>query len=553
MRFPEPGELFAQRYRIDKLLGSGGFSRVYRATQTDLERHVALKILRPPVSELQTDAERQRKLESLSQRFIREAKMVSRLRSAHTITMFDYGRDDSGMLFMVIEYVDGQDLTNLIRAEGAIAPERVFKILRQVLISLHEAHTLGMLHRDIKPQNIMTFEHLGEPDQVKLLDFGIVKLIDQESKADTRDLTDDGTLIGTPRYMSPEYIRGHDVGPASDIYSLGLVVYELLVGAQAVTADSSIQIIGRQLEPQSFFLPQHIPVSAPFRAIIDKMLHKELRHRYATCEAILQDIRAMETAQASPRALPADLIDVVSLEALSEEPALTAGARPLVTTPHPHQRTTTQERDLTAYTGSAKLASPPNNNKRVLIVAGSAILLIGLVIGALLILAGEEPPIAIADAGAPQQPTLSAPTPPPETPPAAPPAPKQFLVDSSPSGATIVINDKPVGVAPVSLSEPEIAFPARVTAQLGARSAHATLSGPRDLQITLPASPPQPVPTPAPTPEPVVKRTPTTREPRVNVSKKDPKPEPTKLPSPATLDAPLTPKKPPERINIDDL
>ena len=307
MRFPEIGEIFAENYRIEKMLGSGGFSRVYKATQIDLERAVAVKILQPPIQSTQDERERDEKLQGLINRFEREARMVSKLKSPHTITMYAYGQDSQGQLFMSIEYVDGRTLSELVREQGALEPDRVAKIMRQVLISLYEAHELGMLHRDIKPQNIMAYEHLGQRDQVKLLDFGIVKLIGTESTRDQIDLTSDDTLVGTPRYMAPEYIRGEELTASSDLYSLGLVMYELLVGERAIQADSSIQIIGKQLERESFYLPQFLPsIDIALRRIIDGMLEKNTAIRYDSALKVIEDLEAREADRhtAPPHAPP---------------------------------------------------------------------------------------------------------------------------------------------------------------------------------------------------------------------------------------------------------
>ena len=148
MRFPEIGEIFADNYRIERLLGSGGFSRVYQATQLDLDRAVALKILQPPIHGVSSDQERDEKLQGVISRFKREARMVSKLKSPHTITMYAHGQTEDGQLFMSIEYVDGQTLSDLVKQDGALEPDRVAKIMRQVLVSLYEAHQLHMLHRD---------------------------------------------------------------------------------------------------------------------------------------------------------------------------------------------------------------------------------------------------------------------------------------------------------------------------------------------------------------------------------------------------------------------
>ena len=183
-------------------------------------------------------------------RFNQEAKLVSRLQDPHTITMYDYGRTASGMLYMVFEFVDGESVSELVSREGALHYSRVLSIVEQTLGSLEEAHAFGVMHRDIKPGNIMVFEHVGRPDQVKLLDFGIAKVA-KATGSQSKDLTADGTLVGTPRYMSPEQIRGEEITPRSDIYSLGLVAYEMLVGSKAIAATSSVTIIGLQLEPQN--------------------------------------------------------------------------------------------------------------------------------------------------------------------------------------------------------------------------------------------------------------------------------------------------------------
>jgi len=281
--FPKSGELFEGRYRVGPMIGAGGFARVYKAQQEDLGREVALKILTPG-EEGDYDAK-------LVERFDQEARVVSRLRDPHTITMFDYGRTSHGLLYMVFEYVNGVSLSKLISTEAPLPGVRAVKLLRQVLFSLEEAHALGMLHRDIKPGNIMVFEHVGRRDQVKLLDFGIAKMTGTSVKA---DLTADGALIGTPRYMSPEQIRGAELTPQSDVYSLGLVAYELLMGRKAIESNSSVTIIGQQLDPNSFVLPPMTNVPEGLRRVVNKMMAKDTRQRYLTCSEVLTALESWE-------------------------------------------------------------------------------------------------------------------------------------------------------------------------------------------------------------------------------------------------------------------
>jgi serine/threonine protein kinase len=228
--FPIAGDLFVGRFTIESVLNRGGFGCVYKAMQNDLGRPVAIKVLRPATRIGFNDdvSAEERRLEIVSKRFEREAQLVSQLRDPHTVLMYEYGQTPDGLLYMVLEFISGDALSRVVEVEGAISPDRAVNIVLQVLSSLEEAHARGVLHRDIKPPNIMLYSHMGRADQVKVLDFGLAKSMDDPIfSADNPDLTDDEVLIGTPRYMSPEQIRGHRLAPSTDIYSLGLVFYEL--------------------------------------------------------------------------------------------------------------------------------------------------------------------------------------------------------------------------------------------------------------------------------------------------------------------------------------
>lgn len=328
-RFPHPGELFEDKYRVEAILGSGGFARVYRAVEEGLDRKVALKILRPRIDDEQSDSQRDSYLETVMQRFRREARLLSQLRSANTITMHHYGKTEEGLLYMVLEYIDGLSLAELMRAGKPLPPKRVATILEQVLNSLQEAHVMGMLHRDLKPANVMIYEHLGNRDNVKLLDFGIAKLV-KDANID-KDLTGDGTLVGTPRYMAPEQIRGEEeVGPGADIYSLGLVGYELLVGERAIEADSSIKIIGRQLAPESFFLPIDIDCPPRLRHVIDRMLQKNTELRYDNAADVIAALKDPDLLSEEIEDLDAFVLDPID-DIIAEGEAEAASANGLST------------------------------------------------------------------------------------------------------------------------------------------------------------------------------------------------------------------------------
>jgi serine/threonine protein kinase len=277
------GEILEGRYRIERLIASGGQANVYRGTHLVLDRPVAIKHLRASSSP-EVHAR-------MTKRFEQEARLISSLRDPHTITLYDFGSMADGSLFMIFEYIDGMSLKELLETEGKLAPHRVAKILRQTLSSLQEAHSFGVLHRDIKPANIMLYEHANRPDQVKLLDFGIAKIVRDSDAFSHESLTGANSLVGTPRYIAPEaYQEGSELTTSSDIYSLGLVAYELLTGEPAIKGATPVDVFRSHLTLEDLQLPRSIPLSQGLRSIIERMLLKEQFARYQTAEQILSDM-----------------------------------------------------------------------------------------------------------------------------------------------------------------------------------------------------------------------------------------------------------------------
>jgi serine/threonine protein kinase len=287
---PDPGELFDDRYLIIKSIGTGGFATVFHAVDQDLRRDVALKILMPPHESQDVN---ETVAEQIRLRFHQEARHVSKLIDPHTIVMFDYGELD-GLFYMVFEFIEGSSLSDFVSQFGAMSWRRFLPIMDQVLSSLEEAHGIGVLHRDIKPANIMLFDHIGRKDRVKVLDFGIAKAVKKQAGPKT-DITAEGAMVGTPRYMSPEQIRGKELGPATDIYSFGLVAYEMLTGKKAVEATSTVTIIGQQLDTQSFILPQSIQVPEKLRDVIDRMLAKDRHVRFGSIAEVRTELSVVMT------------------------------------------------------------------------------------------------------------------------------------------------------------------------------------------------------------------------------------------------------------------
>lgn len=322
----QPGELIADRYRIDSLLGSGGHAFVYLATQEKLGRKVALKVLKmalPTGEDHLTHADQQ----ILIKRFDQEARLISQLRDPHTITMYDYGNTNDGLLYMVCEYVEGESLKDLLIREGRLQPARVMRILEQLLRSLQEAHAYGVLHRDLKPDNIMIYTHLGRRDQVKLLDFGIAKIAMGEDT--DNDLTAEGSLVGTPRYIAPERIRGEDLRPASDLYSLGLVAYEALTGKRVLDGLHGIRALQAQLGDPSLRLPDDLDISPGLKHIVERLIEKDLLIRYQVAEQVLHDLARVErgeviVAQALEHEATKDLSSVTSRPPIERTEQLSA-------------------------------------------------------------------------------------------------------------------------------------------------------------------------------------------------------------------------------------
>ncbi|QDV71272.1 Serine/threonine-protein kinase PknB [Rosistilla carotiformis] len=224
------------QYRLEEVLGAGGMGSVYKAQHAMLMRPVAIKVLDTKGSDPQR-----------LHRFKREVELTSQLQNPHTIAVFDYGQTQNGDFYYVMEYLDGVDLNDMVRHYGELPASRVIAILLQICGSLIEAHGKGLIHRDIKPGNIMLTECGGIYDFAKLLDFGLVK----ESSPNSANVTHEGSLTGTPMYMSPEAIRNaKSVDPRSDIYSIGAVGYFLATGKPLFDAAGTLDAILNQVQEE---------------------------------------------------------------------------------------------------------------------------------------------------------------------------------------------------------------------------------------------------------------------------------------------------------------
>ncbi len=231
---PDPliGRLINDRFKINALIARGGMGKVYRAEQAPLGRVCAIKVLNPNYAG-EHDPE-------FHKRFFLEASIASKLTHPNTVTIFDYGRTDDDIYYMAMEYLEGHTLHRAIREAGHFPEERAAHVARQICRALREAHSLGVIHRDLKPANIFLVEHGDESDFVKVLDFGLVKNV-SENKGE--DLTQTGLFMGSPKYMAPEQIRGDRVDARTDIYALGIIMYEMITGKVPFDRPNSVNIL----------------------------------------------------------------------------------------------------------------------------------------------------------------------------------------------------------------------------------------------------------------------------------------------------------------------
>ena len=267
---PFVGTIIDGRYEIQQRVGEGGMGVVYKARQMSIDRVIALKMLN---QQMQGD-------QQWVQRFYNEAKACSRLQHPNTIRMFDFGQTPDGRLFMTMEFLDGISLRDAL-AKGPLAPQRVVKILIQCCASLAEAHSIGIIHRDIKPDNLFLLNMAGSPDFVKLLDFSVAKLLEGD-----RMKTQAGVVFGTPQYMSPEQGRGLPLDARSDLYALGVLAFEMLTGNVPFNDDNPMTVIQMHLHGAIPPMPDSVPYSV--QAIVRRAMEKDAARRYQSSGEMMQ-------------------------------------------------------------------------------------------------------------------------------------------------------------------------------------------------------------------------------------------------------------------------
>ncbi|PTL83995.1 serine/threonine-protein kinase [Vitiosangium sp. GDMCC 1.1324] len=469
---PLIGRVLNDKFRIVEALGAGGMGRVYKAVQAPLDRPVALKVLNPQYSE--------GKDPGFQKRFFLEAAVTSKLRHPNTVTIIDYGKTDDGVLYIAMEYLEGQTLAQLLTQQGPLAWMRVLNIAQQVARSVREAHKVGLIHRDLKPANIMVLNQEDDLDVVKVLDFGLVKsFLPDRGLPNEAELTQAGVILGSPQYMAPEQARNVS-DPRSDVYSLGVVMFQMLMGRPPFQAAQSIDVIFKHLNeaPPIFgaIWPGHT-VPQEVEALVMRCLNKRPEERFQSMDEVLEAIRRTASSAGFSGAFSGSHNAVTS--GITPVPGH-HGSGPISgpqTGPLPAPGATSAS--TVALDIAVEEPEKPAVRRTLPLALFGGSLLLGLGVAAVLALrapAPQAPPppapehvarVAPSPKTAPaaEQPRAEEPVPTaPATQPAAEPAPVaaaaadptpiRFLIDSVPGGAKVLYEGRVLGETPVELPVP---------------------------------------------------------------------------------------------------
>ena len=276
------GQTLGGRFELLELIGEGGYGEVYLANQTSMDREVAVKVIHPHLAATP----------GVTERFEREARVASKLHHPNTVVYFDFGEDEN-LLFLAMEYVQGRALSDILLAESALDLGRAVHIVLQVLGALREAHRVNLIHRDLKPANILITERAGDPSFVKVIDFGLAKIVrgPSDSRPPDDGPTETGAIIGTPAFMAPEQIRGEELDGRCDLYAVGVMLFVILTGHRPFQGNTPVETAAMHLTQAPPLLRNFNPsVPVALEVLVMQLLAKDRTARPKDAGVVMQTL-----------------------------------------------------------------------------------------------------------------------------------------------------------------------------------------------------------------------------------------------------------------------
>ncbi|WP_437288009.1 serine/threonine protein kinase [Sorangium sp. So ce406] len=500
---PLLGKVLNQKFKIHSLLATGGMGVIYRGEQIALERQVAIKVLTPTNSSNQIDP-------NFHKRFFLEASILARLQHPNIVTVFDYGRVENmepERYFMAMEFLEGETLFRRLRKAGRLTAPDAMGVARQIARGLREAHKHGVVHRDLKPSNVMLVPGEDTGELVKILDFGLVKVLADDSE----ELTQQGSFLGSPRFMSPEQISHGKVDLRTDVYSLGVIVYQMLCGKVPFEAQNSVQILIAHLQQPVPRMRERNPeadVPEVLEAFVMRCLSKEPDGRPANMEAFIRGLGECAQAMGLSPAFGSTGLVTMDSGGTGRMPTPMPPVRVMTAIPAPPSSSAAGAAspvdDASLGAASRPADAAPQGRKGIVLVAVGVLAVAGIGVAMSQMRPSEPAPVA-----APQE----------KPPQVAPPPPDVssfvLMVESMPSGAEVLEDGQPLGNTPLQLSITNSsvrASPRRLTVRQEGYEPYSIVQGPSDQSVRLvatltkraaaptstPAAPTPPPATPAP-------------------------------------------------------